>query len=135
MEKNLRESILGNKENLQSTYFPALTNGKKYSKLIEEMCGSKQGGVKSAVDYKSYNSPLYHLIEWSGLGMKIGNKKFGSVIVADDALSMTTTIPQMKGIVELYEYFTNIYSVDYCVKKNHGQSVWKQPSKEGTDGI
>ena len=102
------------------TYFNTFTvikNGKKYSSLIEEMCGSKQGGVKSAVDYKSYNSPLYHLIEWSGLGMKIGNKKFGSVIVADDALSMSTTIPQMKGIVELYEYFANIYSVDYCVKK------------------
>ena len=100
-----------------SNTWTVIKQGKKYSDLIEEMCGSKQGGVKSAVDYKSYNSPLYRLIEWSGLGLKVDKKKFGSVIVADDALSISNTIPEMQGIVSLYEYFAEIYSVEYCVKK------------------
>ena len=85
--------------------------------MVEELCGSKQGGVKSAVDYKSYNSPLYKLIQWSGLGLKLNNKRYGSIIVADDALSLTNNVQEMKGIIDLYAYFARIYSVEYCVKK------------------
>ena len=44
-------------------------------------------------------------------------KRFGSVIVADDALSITNSIPEMKGIIDLYSYFADVYSVEYCIKK------------------
>ena len=37
--------------------------------------------------------------------------------MADDALSLTNTIQEMQGIIELYAYFAKIYSVEYCVKK------------------
>ena len=94
-----------------------IKKGSNYSDMVEELCGSKQGGVKSAVDYKSYNSPLYKLIQWSGLGLELKKKRYGSIIVADDALSLTNTIQEMQGIIELYAYFAKIYSVEYCVKK------------------
>ena len=104
----------------QHTYlntYTVLKHGKEYSDMVEEMCGSKQGGVKSAVDYKSFNSPLFKLIQWSGLGLEVNKRKFGCVIVADDALSISNTIPEMKGIIDLYDYFAKIYSVTYCSKK------------------
>ena len=97
------------RENSRHTYWNTWTvikHGKDYSDMVEEMCGSKQeGGGTSAVDYKSYNSPLFRLIQWSGLGLKVKKDRFGCVIVADDALSLSNTIAEMKGITELYEYF------------------------------
>ena len=104
--------------------------GSNYSDMVEEMCGSKQGGVKSAVDYKSYNSPLYKLIKWSGLRLKIAGKRYGSIIVADDALSITNTIAEMKGIIQLYAYFASLYSVEYCVKKTIINVFGKKDDKD-----
>ena len=113
-----------------SNTWTVIKRAKNYSDLLEELCGSKQGGVKSAVDYKSYNSPLYRLIDWSGLGLEVKKKRYGSIICADDALSITGSVPAMKGIIELYHYFANIYSVDYCIKKTIVNTFGTKDDKE-----
>ena len=50
--------------------------------------------------------------------------------MADDALSMSNTIPEMKGIVDLYDYFARIYSVTYCTKKTIVNRFGSKEDKE-----
>ena len=45
--------------------FTVIKNGKNYSDMILESRGSKQGGIKSPQDYKSYNGALFRMIKES----------------------------------------------------------------------
>ena len=55
-----------------------LKQGSEYSILIQEGRGSRQGGKKSAVDYKVYNKPLHVMLENSNLGVQEYGLKLGS---------------------------------------------------------
>ena len=41
----------------------------KYSDIQLDLIGSKQGGVKSALDYKSYNAAWIRIVSNSSLGV------------------------------------------------------------------
>ena len=72
-----------------------------------EWVSAKQGALKSAPDFKLYNIPLWRLIENSGLGAVILETSVGLILVADDSISLAKDKAQLKGIIELYEYYTH----------------------------
>ena len=104
----------------ESTYnntWTVLKAGKRYSSLIKEDKGSKQGGIKSATDYKSYNRPLYDMITVSNLGIKENNVSYGSIMVADDGLSLLGKLEDLRQVSRLYTAFSEQYSVQFCFDK------------------
>ena len=67
--------------------------------------GTKQGGIASTSDYKSYVNSLLTRLERSGLGMSIGNAYIGAPTCADDILLISqcpSTLQSMLNIVANY---------------------------------
>ena len=92
------EGIWTYSDSTYSNTWTVLKNGKNYSNLIKESKGSKQGGIKSATDYKSYNKPLYEMIDTSNLGIKERGTSYGSIMVADDGLSLMEDLEDVRQI-------------------------------------
>ena len=94
-----------------------LKQGSKYSNLIQERRGSRQGAKKSAVDYKVYNKPLHNMLTDSNLGVQECDLDLGSQMVADDSLNINGKIEEVEGSGEIYTAFSNIYHVEFCYNK------------------
>ena len=107
-----------------------LKNGKQYSALIKESKGSKQGGIKSATDYKAYNRPLYEMITISNLGIVEKGISYGSIMVADDGLSLLGSLEALRQISKLYTAFSEQYGVTFCYNKTIINVVGTQSDKE-----
>ena len=85
--------------------------------MMKEHRGSKQGGKKSPLDFKSYNGALFRMIQLSGLGLKVAGEDFGCIMCADDALSLCSTVDEMREISRIYSVYGKVYSVEFCLKK------------------
>ena len=94
-----------------------LYGDKKWSKYLMEWVGAKQGALKSAPDFKLYNIPLWRLIENSGLGAVIFETSVGLILVADDSISLAQDAARLKGIIELYEFYSKLYDVEFAFHK------------------
>ena len=104
----------------KSTYtntYTVVKNGRNFSSMMLENRGSKQGGKKSPVDFKSYNGALFRMIQLSGLGLKVAGEDYGCIMCADDALSLCSTVDEMREISRIYSVYGKVYSVEFCLKK------------------
>ena len=116
-----------------STYtntWTVLRNGKAYSRLIREDRGSKQGAGKSAPDYKVYNKPLHNMITTSNLGIVEEGIPLGSVMVADDGLSILEDQEDVRQVGTIYAAFSTIYCVQFCFDKTIINVIGNDKDKE-----
>ena len=78
-----------------------------FSSMTKELRGSRQGGLKSPPDFKLFCAALNRLIVNSGLGLKVENNNVSFFLCADDNLACTGFLEDLKGIAELYEWYSN----------------------------
>ena len=103
-----------------STYSNTATilyGDKKFSRFLMEWVGAKQGALKSAPDFKLYNIPLWRLINNSGLGANILETEVGLILVADDSISLADSIPRLRGLIDLYKFYSKLYKVEFAFHK------------------
>ena len=101
------------------TYTVIKDSIKKIGNLIKEEKGSRQGGVKSAIDFKIYYLMLDRLIRWADLGYKVDemDEKLYLQLVADDSMSWVSTPEELQAVIELFELYADRYKMEFCFPK------------------
>ena len=101
------------------TYTVLKDNIKRLGKLIQEMKGSRQGGIKSAPDFKLYYLMLDRLIRTADMGYKIDEMedKLYLQLVADDSMAWVTSPEELQAVVKLFEFYAEKYAMQFCFPK------------------
>ena len=100
--------------------FTVLKDGiKKLGKLIKEEKGSRQGGIKSAPDFKVYYLLLERLIRRADIGYQIDglDEKLYLQLVADDSMSWVSSEEELQAVIALFEYYAEKYKMQFCFPK------------------
>ena len=101
------------------TYTVLKDNIKRLGNLIQEMKGSRQGGIKSAPDFKLYYLMLDRLIRTADMGYKIDEMedKLYLQLVADDSMAWVTSPEELQAVVKLFEFYADKYAMQFCFPK------------------
>jgi len=94
-----------------------LKGDKRFTELIMDWIGARQGALKSAPDFKLYNIPLGKLIKDSGLGFKCYGTDVGLLLVADDSMSLVPDKESLMALIDLYVWYSKNYAVDFAFNK------------------
>ena len=111
-----------------------LTEGNRMGKLIQEHLGSRQGGIKSAPDFKLYYLMLDRMLKAADLGYKIDemDEKLYLQLVADDSMSWIETPEQLQATIHLFEYYAKRYRMTFSFPKT---LINVYGSKEQVDSV
>ena len=103
-----------------SETYTVLKDGiKRLGRLIQELKGSRQGGIKSAPDFKLYYLMLDRMIKTADLGYKIDemDEKLYLQLVADDSMSWVSSPEELQAVVHLFEHYAEKYAMQFCFPK------------------
>lgn len=117
-----------------------LCEGNRLGKLIEEQKGSRQGGIKSAPDFKLYYLMLERMLRAADLGYKIQemDQKMFLQLVADDGMSWISSVEELQAVIHLFEYYADRYKMTFSFPKtliNIYGSKEQIESVKSNDGI
>ena len=111
-----------------------LCEGNRMGTLIEEEKGSRQGGIKSATDFKLYYLCLDRMLRAADLGYKIEDmdEKLFLQLVADDGMSWISTVEELQAVIQLFEHYASSYKMAFSFPKT---LINVYGSKEQIDAI
>ena len=89
----------------------------KLSEEFQEFRGCKQGNLKSGDHYKIYVAPSLEMLDSADLGVWIGPINTAVSCYADDVLAMSDDQDKLQGLLDMAQFYGNMYQVEYGASK------------------